>query len=272
MAIIMTANDFIARAKQAASSKTLYVMGGFGAPLNATNKQKYIDLYPYNRKPAVKQSILNATNDTFGFDCVNLLKGILWGWCGDPAQIYGGAVYASNGVPDTNEKGLFQMCKDQTVSFKNIQPGEMLYMTGHAGIYIGDGLAIESTPAWQNKVQISAVTNIGLKAQYPGRQWEAHGKLPWINYSNQPTPAPVPSGITFSFSQIMEGSEGDDVMLLQTILRGLGLKGKDKKALTIDGEFGPNTSYALRSFQESHAIEVDGIAGPVTWGRLLYKE
>ena len=271
MAIIMTANDFIARAKQAVNSKTLYVMGGFGAPLNATNKQKYIDLYPYNRKPAVKQSILNATNDTFAFDCVNLLKGILWGWCGDASKIYGGAVYASNGVPDTNEKGLFQMCKDCAVSFKNIQPGEMLYMTGHAGIYIGDGLAIESTPAWQNKVQMSAVANIGLKAQYPGRYWEAHGKLPWINYTDQPTPEPVPSGLTFTFSQVMQGSTGDDVKCLQTILKGFGFKGKDKKVLTIDGEFGSNTDYALRNFQKEMAAEVDGIAGPVTWSRLLYR-
>ncbi len=271
MAIIMTANDFIARAKQAVNSKTLYVMGGFGAPLNETNKEKYINLYAYNRKPAVMASIRTASNDTFAFDCINLLKGILWGWCGDPSQIYGGAVYASNGVPDTNEKGLFQMCKDQTVSFKNIQPGEMLYMAGHAGIYIGDGLAIESTPAWKNKVQITAVMNIGIRAQYPGRYWEAHGKLPWINYNNQPAPAPVPSALTFTFSEIHTGSTGSDVKVLQTVLKGLNFKDKNKKVLVIDGEFGECTYYALCNFQKSAGIAVDGIAGPDTWNHLLYR-
>lgn len=271
MAIIMTANDFIARAKQAEASKTLYVMGGFGAPLNDKMKQRCINAYSYNRRPKVKESIEKASADTFAFDCINLIKGILWGWCADTTKIYGGAVYASNGVPDTNEKGMIQRCSDVSADFKSITPGEMLYMTGHAGIYIGDGLAIESTPAWQDKVQISAVGNIGLKAKFPVRTWEKHGKLPWIDYNNQPAPAHVPSDLTFTFTQVKNGSKGDDVKCLQTILKGLGLKGKDKKVLTIDGEFGTNTEYALRSFQETMQISVDGIAGPVTWSRLLYK-
>ena len=32
--------------------------------------------------------------------------------------------------------------------------GEMVWMDGHVGIYIGDGLAVECTPSWANKVQI----------------------------------------------------------------------------------------------------------------------
>ena len=271
MAIIMTANDFIARAKQAEASKTLYVMGGFGAPLNDKMKQRCINAYAYNRKPKVKESIEKASADTFAFDCINLIKGILWGWCADTTKIYGGAVYASNGVPDTNEKGMILKCSDISTDFKKIVPGEMLYMQGHAGIYIGNGLAIESTPAWQNKVQISAVLNIGIKVKYPAREWQSHGKLPWIDYNNQPAPEPAPSDLTFSFKQIYEGCTGDDVKCMQTILKGLGLKGKDKKVLTIDGDFGPNTGYALRSFQDTMGIQVDGIAGPVTWARLLYK-
>lgn len=41
-----------------------------------------------------------ASADTFGFDCVCLIKGVLWGWHGDKNAVYGGATYTSNGVPD----------------------------------------------------------------------------------------------------------------------------------------------------------------------------
>lgn len=271
MAIVMSSTEFIARAKQAAASKTLYVMGGIGYPLTAAMKVRAIDSYPYNRQPSVMKTIQAASSDTFAFDCVNLLKSILWGWCGDTSAIYGGAVYCSNGVPDTNEKGMLQSCTKQSIDFSNILPGEMLYLPGHVGIYIGNGLAIESTPAWENKVQVTAVLNIGLKARYPGRKWDAHGQLPWINYNNQPTPEPIPTDLTFTFSELQIGSVGSDVKVLQTVLKGLNFKDKNKKVLVIDGEFGECTYYALCSFQKSAGIAVDGIAGPDTWNHLLYR-
>lgn len=39
-------------------------------------------------------------------------------------------------------------------------------MPGHWGMYIGDGLAVECTPIWDNGAQITAVQNIGTKAGY----------------------------------------------------------------------------------------------------------
>ena len=35
----------------------------------------------------------------YGFDCVCLIKGVLWGWSGNAAKPYGGAAYASNAFP-----------------------------------------------------------------------------------------------------------------------------------------------------------------------------
>ena len=55
-------------------------------------------------------------------------------------------------------------------------------MPGHWGMYIGDGLAVECTPIWDNGAQITAVQNIGTKAGYLARNWQKHGKLPWVEY------------------------------------------------------------------------------------------
>ena len=182
----MKSKTFIEKAVDIAKNyKTLYVMGCFGAPMTASNKTKYIRHHTYNQKTSRKTMINAATADTFGFDCVNLIKGILWGWNGNKAKSYGGAIYKTNGVPDTSADGMIKLCKEVTKDFSDIVPGEAVWMPGHIGIYIGDGLAVECTPKWDNNVQITAVTNIGTKSGYHGRKWTKHGKLPYVDYSDQ---------------------------------------------------------------------------------------
>lgn len=93
--------DFVAKLKDVAKNyKTLYVMGCFGSPMTASNKTRYTQNHEYNRRPARTAMINAASTDTFGFDCVCLIKGILWGWAGRKDRVYGGATYACNGVPD----------------------------------------------------------------------------------------------------------------------------------------------------------------------------
>lgn len=96
---ITTGAQLAQRAEDVAKNyKTLYVMGCFGAPMTAANKDRYCKNHPYN-KAADRQAMIKAASaDTFGFDCVCLIKGLLWGWCGDTSKTYGGAGYAVNGV------------------------------------------------------------------------------------------------------------------------------------------------------------------------------
>lgn len=191
MGKVMTAESFVKKAKDIANNyKTLYVLGCFGAPMNSTNKKRYTSNNAYNKSRA---KIINAaSSDTFGFDCVNLLKGIFWGWNGDKNKTYGGAKYASNGVPDVNANGMFdKYCTDKSSNFKNIEVGEFLWMEGHIGVYIGNGLAVECTPIWKNKVQITAVGNIGKKSGYNTRTWKKHGKSVFLDYAKKPEPKPV---------------------------------------------------------------------------------
>ena len=188
---MMTNTELVNKLKEIATKyKTLYVMGCIGAPLTAANKKRYISAYPYNGT-AERAAMINAASaDTFGFDCVCLLKGILWGWCGNLNDVYGGAKYGSNGVGDIGENTMIAKCNGVTTDFKYVQVGEMLWMDGHAGIYIGDGLAVECTPSWKNGVQITAVLNIGKKDGYDGRKWTKHGMLPYFAYVGGSVPKP----------------------------------------------------------------------------------
>ena len=75
MALLMTNQEFIDACWVIAKNyKTLYVMGGFGAPLNEENKNRYINGYAYNKQPSRAEKIRNASADTFAFDCVCLIK------------------------------------------------------------------------------------------------------------------------------------------------------------------------------------------------------
>lgn len=167
----------------AQNHKTLYVMGCFGAPLTEANKERYCNNHSYNKKSSRQEMILSASSDTFGFDCVNLIKAILWGWNGDKSKNYGGAKYASNGVPDIDADVMINNCKEVSTDFSGLEVGEVVWMPGHIGVYIGDGLAVECTPTWENGVQITACNC--NKTGYNRRNWKKHGKLPYITYAKE---------------------------------------------------------------------------------------
>ncbi len=189
----MKSEEFIAKLKAAATQyNTLYVMGCFGAPLMGDNVTRYTRNHSYNERPERTAMIRSAAEKGyFGFDCICLIKGILWGWHGAVDNEYGGAVYASNGVPDVTPEGMLALCETVTEDFTDILPGEFLWMQGHCGIYVGDGLAVECTPKWENKVQITALKNLGVKKGYHSRNWTKHGKLPYIDYTQSVVSAPA---------------------------------------------------------------------------------
>ncbi len=166
--------------------KTLYVMGCFGAPLTPANKLRYINnkaYYGYNAKADRKAMINAASADTFGFDCVCLIKGLLWGWNGDTNKVYGGAGYCVNGVPDIGADTMITRCSDVSTDFSRIEIGEAVWMSGHIGVYVGGGLAVECTPSWKNCVQVTACNC--SKSGYNRRNWTKHGKLPYVTYTGQ---------------------------------------------------------------------------------------
>lgn len=234
----MKNTELVAKLKDVATNhKTLYVMGCFGAPMTAANKTRYCNNHDYNKDPERTAMIKAASADTFGFDCVCLVKGVLWGWSGDKSKTYGGASYQANGVPDINADTIITKCSAvSTTGWDKLVPGELLWMKGHVGVYVGDGLAVECTPRWSNDVQITAVHNIGTKAGYNGRKWTKHGKLPYVEYVEEVKPVPVVTGTPST------GSAADEKVIWDF------LKGKGLNDYAVAGLMGNlNAESALRS-------------------------
>lgn len=257
--MINTASELASACKHVASSyKTLYVMGCFGAPMTSGNKTRYTKNHSYNKKATRTKKIKVASADTFGFDCVNLIKGLLWGWDGDKGHTYGGARYNTNGVPDISADQMIKACKDVTTDFSTIEVGEAVWMPGHIGVYIGNGLAVECSPKWADGVQTTAVGNMPHPSGYNVRTWTNHGKLPYVSYN------PKKEVFDLDIPILRPGDTGEHVKPLQGLLSSYGYYHGD-----LDGSYGPQTEKAVTKFQENNGLDPDGIAGPKTMTKAL---
>jgi serine/threonine protein kinase len=83
-----------------------------------------------------------------------------------------------------------------------------------------------------------------------------------------PPPPPTPTPKPVCPPTIQSGSTGTWVKTLQQDLNSRGVRDQNGKALTVDGDFGPLTQYAVKSWQQKAKIGVDGIVGPQTWHSL----
>lgn len=233
----------------------------FGSTITRERVNGKAKQYPYWYTQSKLQSIFyplcGIDPPAWGFDCVGLVKGVLWGWCGDESKSYGGAVYASNSVPDISADAMIGRCKQVSSDFSSVAIGEFIWMKGHCGVYIGGGKVVESTPKWNNGVQITTLS---------ARNWLKHGKLPDIQYSDKEE---VKDTVTIELPVLRSGSKGDEVKTLQRLLKALGYKGSNKKALSIDGDFGENTAYALKAYQKAKGLTADGICGKNSWNAIL---
>lgn len=270
--------------------KTLYVNGCFGAPMNASNKTRYCNNTSYNKKPERTAMIMAATDDTFGFDCVCLVKGILWGWTGDKTKSYGGASYASNGVPDITEDSMINVCTDVSTDFSKIEVGEYLWMKGHAGIYVGNGLSVECTPSWTNNVQFTACNQ--TKSGYNRRNWTKHGKLPYITYipvEQKPKAPYTQEQFIKDVQKILNQTQtgvADDKLLNATVTLSASINNTHALIVPVqkilyalgytligdaDGEAGPKFTEAVKAYQKANNCSADGeiTAKEKTWKTLL---
>lgn len=175
---VMTNKEFIKKLKEIESLPTTYysVAGGAWAKWNGKS---------------------------WNFDCVILIKAILWGWNGDKNASHGGADYKSNGVADDNADTIVDKLTRVNTNFGNIVPGEVLWMPGHVGVYIGNGKVIECTAAWEGKVVISDINSKGKRSRN-GKvvgYWKKHGYLKYIEYvANEEETKPAESKPTKKFN------------------------------------------------------------------------
>lgn len=278
--------------KVAIDYRTLYVLGCFGAPLNDENKKRYSKNNSFNKKAERAKKINAASADTFGFDCSNLIKGVLWGWNGDKSKTYGGAKYGANNVPDISADSMIAKCSDVSTDFNKIEVGEVVWIKGHIGVYIGDGLCVECVAKWRDGVQITAVKNILQNSSFNSRKWTKHGKLPYIEYiaeqvkENEDKPsvtvlqwqkAAIADGFKLtSGADGIWGKECESVAKKAICKKRVTYKYKSLTKLVqtavgvkADGKFGEDTKAAVIKWQKLMGLTADGAVGLNTWKKIL---
>lgn len=270
MAYVMPSKQFVDKAIYIMNNyKTVYGMGMPGMPItnpNITEKVNQDKLKAAKDRwwtPAREARIRELVGKGyFGFDCVCFEKAILWGWSGDFSKRLGGAKYLSNGVPDWGANHTNKMGIGRSTNFSKIELGHYVWLDGHIGFYIGNGLAIECSPKWKNGVQVSAVLNIGKKAGYNGRTWTTHGKLPWLDYGTN-----VEKEDDTVFARTIKfGDEGKDVAQTQRFLKALGYYSGP-----IDSRYGPGEGMrkGVLAFQKDKGLDTDAKVGPLTQDAML---
>ena len=100
-----------------------------------------------------------------------------------------------------------------------------------------------------------ALTNAGATRSAPGNP---------LSPTVQPQPSPNPAAsATPNWPRLAEPAQGAAVRALQYLLQAHG------SSLVVDGQFGAQTTAAVRAFQQAQGLTVDGIVGPQTWQAVI---
>ena len=212
-------------------------------------------------------------------------KGFFWtnGGVGVREYINGGASYsnkyATNGCPDKGANGMLSWlkskgCQNGKIATLPEVPGVLLFSSGHVGVYVGGGYAVEAR-GFNYGVVKTAVKN---------RSWTSWAYLPatMLDYSGtaatdtstgnaETETTPEKTAYALGDRILKKGAEGDDVAKLQEYLvklgYDLGTYGANKDG--VDGDMGAKTVNAVKAFQTVNGLEADGEYGSKTHAAML---
>ena len=127
---------------------------------------------------------------------------------------------------------------------------------GHTALASGDGRIVHARgQSYGSPLPGDQGSEIAVSAYYRG-SWTTV-----LRYTGEVKTAASPAkrySVTTTLPIIESGDIGKAVEVWQKIV-----------GTTEDGEFGPKTKAATMVFQQKHKLEVDGIAGPESWGEGL---
>ena len=159
--------DLVAYAIQAFEHGWGYVWGTYGCVLTESVLDYKLEQYPDgvgNFEEFIRENWLGGRTT----DCVGLIKG--YGWLDPTNQSIN---YGTNGMPDYNADTMYSVSSEKgTMDTMPDIPGIALWKSGHIGVYIGGGMAIEAMG-----------TKYGVvKTEVEGRGWEGWCKIEYIDY------------------------------------------------------------------------------------------
>lgn len=134
--------------------------------------------------------------------------------------------------------------------------GVVLWKKGHCGVYIGNGYCVEA----------KGINYGTIKSKVLSTNWTCGLTFDDISYSYDKkivAEGKKQNPYTMPTRTLKKTHKGEDVKWLQFELNEAGF------SLVIDGDFGSKTLQAVKEFQMSCKIEVDGIVGKVTRSKLI---
>jgi len=127
--------ELVKHAEFALSEKWYYLWGAYGQKATQTVIDNNIKQYPVNEQQRGYVSAAIGKNRVC--DCYGLVKSCLW-WADNNSNP------KYNSAQDRNTLGAYNIAKEKG-ALSNLPeiPGLILYMTGHVGVYCGNGRFIE---------------------------------------------------------------------------------------------------------------------------------
>ncbi|MEE0967221.1 MAG: hypothetical protein U0L85_09260, partial [Bacilli bacterium] len=76
-----------------------------------------------------------------------------------------------------NANTMIRECSQVSTKFDNLPNGALVWMEGHIGIHVGNGICIESSPKWENGIQKTFIKGSGHKnsEKLNERKWSKQG-------------------------------------------------------------------------------------------------
>ena len=178
-----------------------------------------------------------------------------------------------------------QYYKQQGRYDMNPRPGDQVFFygggtVGHTGIVtaVSDSTVTVVEGNSSDRVQKLSYRLGDSRIAGYGHPWyekaeESTGKEKEGELAPELTPKPAPQYCTVKLPLLNRGSTGTAVESAQLLLINRGYDCGGRKNLlgreTPDGDFGPATEKAVRSFQTEKELEPDGEIGPNTWKTLI---
>lgn len=79
----------------------------------------------------------------------------------------------------------------------------------------------------------------------------------------------VPPVLPYPGTPLRIGSQGESVRVMQYYLNVINASNRNLPQLVVDGRYGQNTASAVRQFQGSNQLSVDGVIGRNTWNKIV---